>query len=1227
MRLIDGPRGRALICFCILLSLTLAGALEAEKRQEVTRSTTESLTQTSTSNRRETTAPPESSTRDAQDASTTPTLTSSGSSSLSVTSSSPSETSSINSTVVFDNATLPPDQLPLKPELTPGWGVAGVIMLVTGIVHAVIGIKMKWLHTFFSTGFLASLGTAALILYVMTPPLKDAIQGAYVVAAVCSGAVLGGLAIIFKDVIECLGGILGGFCLSMWLLTLKAGGLVANPTGKIVFIASFTLSGFGFYFLPWTRVRTCGLMACISFSGATVAVLGIDCFSRAGLKEFWAYIWRLNDDLFPLGAATYPLTRGIRVELALTIIIFLAGIVSQLKLWRLIKDGRGKRDEEKAEVERNLRAEEEAIGRQIEENTTRERRQWERVYGDGTSGPDQSTGSSEGDVDSEKRVRASSATLTATARTQSPTDLDGSEVLEIPLDPLLQSSPNLEKDVVETVITKHSGDRPISISVDRVDTAEQEAAISIPKPVKLARRDRRGRRDSTATFGTVNSPPTPASPVLPLPFQPADGKTEEDGRSSFATFANYEDRDPGTTPRVRDSRAENVAKRLSSSSAKLLRSLSQRSARSKKAIIEGRNESHEDLVDSRRSTKDDLDSLIAVLDIMDRLNSDDEPDTVAPAKRLPALVDIDGGRSGSMQDERQTSELQTSSPSRMSAMDSDQQRTDPTAETIPEIPSTLVSLDAIHLKESRPTSVVTQIISPEIASAEEGKDAQSLGPEEAVEEKSTRRASMDSVSASLKKDNLPPALSRVALSYRTNEWAKRLSEAETPDIEDPQVQEAAEAIPDAIVEEPAPLDVTDLQQTAENAQVPPAVTRPVSTMSNHAGNPTASRNNLRTSLTGYTDVLTYGIQPGFSPEPQARSKGPYRSTSMTGMMLKGRGSRLIAEPIAEEGLDGTGEQSTHVSTPFPSETSWTTPPMSGLSPVPHELSASTSFSNLPRSSGLYAQHQPSVTTLLGMREMLLRTKASGTFVSPNSNPDASAYALPLVSSGNPRRPSIEAAGSDSYPSHQMPTSAAIDLDDVPLSQRRAIIRQSSSLSFFSAAKHRASISSLNGSHNSPVPVATAESTQFNSHQPQRRSTAPNEQVRQAQLANFRNSIQADLRSGSSLSNPSGSALVRKMSIGGETNLITGGLLGVNASMASLHGVYNNEGAGGGESVRLSRVLEVDAARRQEQERALDKQKRKKERSQREFEERMRSGQLMEAHRDAMRRMQRAARDL
>lgn len=58
-----------------------------------------------------------------------------------------------------------------------------------------------------------------LIVYVMNPPVKDAIQGAYVLAATVTGLFFGAVAVIFPEVTEKLGCLLGGFCLSMWCKT------------------------------------------------------------------------------------------------------------------------------------------------------------------------------------------------------------------------------------------------------------------------------------------------------------------------------------------------------------------------------------------------------------------------------------------------------------------------------------------------------------------------------------------------------------------------------------------------------------------------------------------------------------------------------------------------------------------------------------------------------------------------------------------------------------------------------------------------------------------------------------------------------------------------------------------------------------------------------------------------------------------------------------------------
>jgi hypothetical protein len=73
------------------------------------------------------------------------------------------------------------------------------------------------------------------------------------------------------------------------VLVLKPGGLVDSIYGKLVIVAVFCFLTFSLAFHRVTRPYA--LIFSLSFSGATAIVLGIDCFSTAGLKEFWIYIW------------------------------------------------------------------------------------------------------------------------------------------------------------------------------------------------------------------------------------------------------------------------------------------------------------------------------------------------------------------------------------------------------------------------------------------------------------------------------------------------------------------------------------------------------------------------------------------------------------------------------------------------------------------------------------------------------------------------------------------------------------------------------------------------------------------------------------------------------------------------------------------------------------------------------------------------------------------------
>ena len=128
-----------------------------------------------------------------------------------------------------------------------------------------------------------------LIVYVSNPPVSSAVQGAYFVAAFITGVVLGAASLVFIDVTEGLGCLLGGFAVSMWFLVLKAGGLITSTSGKAVFITALCLVAYALSFNSYTRPY--GLIGGTSFAGATAVVIGIDCYSRAGLKEFWLYLW------------------------------------------------------------------------------------------------------------------------------------------------------------------------------------------------------------------------------------------------------------------------------------------------------------------------------------------------------------------------------------------------------------------------------------------------------------------------------------------------------------------------------------------------------------------------------------------------------------------------------------------------------------------------------------------------------------------------------------------------------------------------------------------------------------------------------------------------------------------------------------------------------------------------------------------------------------------------
>ncbi|KAJ8124237.1 hypothetical protein O1611_g9404 [Lasiodiplodia mahajangana] len=865
---------------------------------------------------------------------------------------------------------IPEGQLPIQPRLSPGWGVAGALLLISGSTYTLVGIKNAWLHTFFSAAFLSGLSVTVLIVYVMDPPVPIAIEGAYVVAAVVSGLILGGAATVFREITEGLGCLLGGFSVSMWLLTLKAGGLLPSTASKVIFIAAFSLGGYGFYFSQYTRPYA--LMGLMSFAGATVTVIGIDCFSRAGLKEFWAYIWNLNKELFPYAADTYPLTKGIRVEIALTVVFTIVGIISQLKLWKVIQERRAKKAEEQAEAQRKRDEEEADRGLQIEAENARERQQWETVYGNQpprSSAASGDSGVEDVDDKDEKKDRVSQTTVRQVSSNE-----DGIEMVEIPLnDPT--SSPGHAKETTDGIMAAQNDDGGVTIRVARDDepsgNKDETAIPDSGEKVWVVNGDGEARRSALITPRTSQISQRPPGPeITPLPFKIPDGLDGNDSRSSIATYA---DEDDGDFVLSNKPSRQSLVNRLSTSSGNLIQNLSQTAKRKTGEFMAQHSpkwaESREELVENSKRHSDAL-SVAATIDGLSQDGDDYEyptknkPDKIAvPAVTVNFGADTKGVNANVEDNGENDMKLKPPSPAWLLNA-----RPTSSAETVG---TDILDTSILNFSFSDlPKQGSLNQIPEKTESSNEASNTNDTNAVEATSESSKPSKSMApssaSTSVSLTKDRLPSALPRVALSYRTNEWAKHLSAAEAPQLEQLQLDEYLDQQGDKKqeIEAAAPVNVEDLQQTAENSNpIPPIIRSSSGASSLPPISPPPPRPTSRTA--SYYSPLKAHIPATLAILTSASSEvkpTPPANLPQAGHSFRNRGRRTSTEvynqPIQEE----NGSQIPPTDQPTgdsegASAPNSIPPSPTGLAPVPGVVSYS------------------SPQTLLGKREMFLRNKS------------------------------------------------------------------------------------------------------------------------------------------------------------------------------------------------------------------------------------------------------------
>lgn len=704
---------------------------------------------------------------------------------------------------------------------------------------------------FLSTAYLTSLATLVLIIYVINPPVKDAIQGAYFVGIFMSGIIFGGGALIFQDITEGLGCLLGGFALSMWFLTLKPGGLITSTGGKAIFIAAFCVVCWSLSFSHYTRAY--GLIGSTSFAGSTALVLGIDCFSKAGLKEFWVYIWDLNDNLFPLNTSTYPITRGIRVEIVVIILGTIVGVISQVRLWRLVQNRQKAREAIKVEDERRRDAVEEALGRHLERQNDKDRSEWEKRYGDRLNTKRNTVLWS--DAHGEKRL--SSASITEVGSSQNSESTDSLEMTHMAL-----TGQKLSKNK-----------RQSNITVQAIPEVEEEEHNE-PKP-KAIKRDSVLAEHSPRldNLGFVSQPPTTGE-FIKIPS--ADGDTEDAAS-------------PSLRPQMRKPSSKRIAARLhlepdedqqKRNSIQPLTDLKRRSIqslRSKSPANGEKSPNDPEFSESREALVRPADSTVthsrasSVAATLDEENEKlempilDSDDNVRRSSRPPQIV-ISSVHGLNFGDQLRASFPEPASPSGLSEGFED----DPEAIVRPltakahGIPDFDYGLSSKRNSGSKSEGIMSSAEASQMSSAE-GLTKGAL-------------------------DKVPSQMSNIVLSYRTNEWAKHIATAEAPIFEEPDpivVEDKEPPTHLAIPGSPTPEEPKAQTQTVEKPlELPAAV---VSVAPFEAGvkvnpelQPTEKALSRPTSITEST--------------PPAEN-APSRTTSQVSVSLPKR--RSVTDPVQQ----------------------------------------------------------------------------------------------------------------------------------------------------------------------------------------------------------------------------------------------------------------------------------------------------------------------------------------
>lgn len=1096
--------------------------------------------------------------------------------------------------------------------------------MITGALYLIFGMKRPWVHCSFSFAYLVAIAITALELLLVPTPISNGVQAGYIVGVIVGGAVAGGLAILRPKFFHFFGSVLGGFCFAMWLLTLKENALLGQNTLKnCIFLAVFSLVSLAFYFT--TRTRHYLVMFSSSFAAATAFILGIDCLTCAGLKEFWAWIWNLpNDSLFPIDATTYPLTTGMKAELGIMIVIFLLGVVFQWSLLKTIKEERIRKEMERDAGRAAVHRTDEKAGIEFEKKIAGERRQFESEY----NGPRENVYEGRGSR-TDKFFSSAKKIFMSISGKRTQNQGEGTATRDVEDDvasvgsgqasewaSVHDNSKHQARESIHTACDSGVGDVDTerkyrgsgsAATVTRVPTTSETQEIEldeirsmVPPQSKAAAESVLGKdevdgrvtvhvvADEAEAAAAARTAQNPVPEVVPLPFKvPAMEDDEEEADadegdcSSIAVMTEGVLHDEALETRSIGSKRSSFAKRLSTGSAELLRRLSHHSLSNHlDKAARGGGESTEDLA----GQNDNRSSIAATRDDVSSVNEDDLQASGGPSGERPFSMEIKAELANNDRQTGNSDNDKAAGPRPTSTANAATAGPETGAEEIAS-PQDQSNPDAT--KEEKGKQVATGV----------SGDAQSVNAAK------THVSDTPSGPLNLASGKLEKRVSEIVKKYRINEWTKHQTLAEEPVLDNLDLEELDDS------SKPVPVNVEELQQTAESAR------------------PRLARPRTEALLQERARKASSQSQSHLSPKPKSRNDHGGS---------KDNEERHAAIQAAAAALTGGSPRRVSPTSPAASDQLRSRPPVPGIK----------SF-NAPQS--LVAKRE----TMLRMKQHALRPEtlrsssvptpglASPSAMVPESYGNVAALGPPsLASAPNSTPSSRRNSGTYRVVSNMAsPLEMEPETDDMPLSQRQAIIRarRSSMESGTSSGNQAGSSGSSRRSFSgySPERYGGGSSVAVNQNlpHPQRRSFTSS-QTREAQLAGFRSSVQADLRA--SNTNLPVTTMQQQPGFGG--GYISNGMTPVNQPL--INSVYNIPGTSSANSLipqqtqpwksEVSMNLEVQRqymmAQKENDARRREARKAERQRQSQLRQSSMGSAQFMDAHAAALMNLQKKARD-